>query len=94
MVRVAGLSAADETGLFGYKAQVLLVPQPFGFGEGKHALVDAGRELVLCQCRIKFAARDVTLIEHPLEPDEPGLKGLPDLVPIRGCKGVCHWPCA
>ena len=34
MVRVAGLSAADEAGLFGDKAQVLLVPQPPGFGWG------------------------------------------------------------
>ena len=29
MVRVAGLAAADQAGLFGYKAQVLLVLEPF-----------------------------------------------------------------
>jgi hypothetical protein len=34
MVRVAGLSAADKAGLVGHKAQVLLVPQPPGFGQG------------------------------------------------------------
>ena len=31
MVRVTGLSTADEAGLLGHKAKMLFVPQPFGF---------------------------------------------------------------
>ena len=49
MVRVAGLAAADETGLFGHKAQMLLVPQPLGLRQGQYAFVDAGAGLVFCR---------------------------------------------
>ena len=54
VVRVAGLTAADEAGLFGDKAQMLLVPQPFSLGQGQHALVDAGAGLVVCRWRVQF----------------------------------------
>ena len=46
MVRVAGLAAADQARLYCHKAQVLFVSQPFGFGQGEHAFVDAGTGLV------------------------------------------------
>jgi hypothetical protein len=42
MVRVARLAAADEAGLPGHKAQVLLVPKPLGLRQGQEAFVDAG----------------------------------------------------
>ena len=54
MVRVTGLAAADEAGLFRNEPQMLLVPQPSGFWEGQHAFVDAGAELVLCSRRVQF----------------------------------------
>jgi hypothetical protein len=51
VVRVAGLSTADEAGLFRDEPQMLLVPQPFGFGEGQHALVNTGAH-ILVRCRL------------------------------------------
>ena len=59
VVRVAGLPAADKAGLPGYKAQMLLIPQPLRFGQGKHTLVDARAGLVACRCSIIFVWRDV-----------------------------------
>ena len=41
VVRVTGLAAADEAGLPRDKTEMLLVPQPLGFGQGQHAFVDA-----------------------------------------------------
>jgi hypothetical protein len=46
-MRVAGLAAADEAGLFCNEPQVLLDPQPFGFRQGQHAFVDAGAWFVV-----------------------------------------------
>lgn len=62
MVRVTGLAAADEAGLFRNEPQMLLVPQPFGFGEGEHAFVDAGADLVPCRDRVQFDWLAVALI--------------------------------
>ena len=91
MVRVAGLSAADEAGLSGHKAQVLLVPQPFGLRQGQHTFVDAGAGLLVRGWRIKFGWR-VVVIRYLLQAGEPGLKGLPDPVAIFWRQGVCLWP--
>ena len=46
MVWVTRLAAADKAGVASHKAQVLFVSQPFGFGQGEHAFVDAGTGLV------------------------------------------------
>ena len=40
VVRLAGLPPADEAGLAGDKAEVILVAQPLGLGDGEAALVD------------------------------------------------------
>jgi hypothetical protein len=42
MGRVRGLASADEAGLFGHKAQVLLVPEAFCLRQRQDTLVDAG----------------------------------------------------
>src|SRR5579885_2621047 len=45
VMRIAGLPAADQTGLRGDEPEVVLVAEPFGLGDRKDALVDtAGRE--------------------------------------------------
>src|SRR5882762_9786414 len=72
MMRVTGLAAADEAGLFRNEPQMLLVPQPFGFGEGRHAFVDAGAGLVLCRGRVQFGWLVVALIRCRLDLGEPG----------------------
>lgn len=40
VVRLAGLPPADEAGLAGDKAEVILVAQPLGLGDGEAALID------------------------------------------------------
>jgi hypothetical protein len=40
MMRIAGLPATDEAGLFGHKAQVVPVAQPSRLGQSKNAFVD------------------------------------------------------
>src|SRR5579859_6178302 len=93
VVRVAGLATADEAGLCRHKAQMLFVPQPLGFGQGQHALVDAGRGLV-ARCRsIRFGWQDV-LIRSRFEVSEPCLKSLSDVVPILWRQPVYLWPYA
>ena len=54
MVRVAGLSAADEAGLPGHKAQVLPVSKPLGLRQGQEAFVDAGASLLVRGWRIRI----------------------------------------
>ena len=54
VVRVTGLSAADEAGLPRDKPEMLLVPQPLGFGQGQHAFVDAGVGLVIRRWLTRF----------------------------------------
>ena len=44
---VARRSPANETGLLGHKAQMLLGSDPLWFADGKHALVDLGARTVL-----------------------------------------------
>ena len=44
---VARRSPANETGLLGHEAQMLLGADPFWFADGKHALVDLGDCTVL-----------------------------------------------
>ena len=44
MMWIGGLPAADETGLRGNESQMGLVPQPFGLGDGKKALIDLPRD--------------------------------------------------
>ncbi len=51
MMGIAGLAPANEARLFGHEPQMLLVPQPFGFGEGQHALVNTGAH-ILVRCRL------------------------------------------
>ena len=92
VVRVTGLAAADEAGLFRDEPQMLLVPQPFGFGEGEHAFVDAGADLVLCRGRVQFGWLVVALIRCRLDLGELGLKCLSDLVSICRSQGICLRP--
>ena len=84
VVRVAGLATADEAGLFRNEPQMLLVPQPFGFGEGEHAFVDAGADLVFCRGRVQFGWLVVALIRCRLDLGELAkrlhAKGIPDEV--------------
>ena len=47
---VARRSPANETGLLGHEAQMLLGADPFWFADGKHALVD------LCACTVMGCA--------------------------------------
>src|SRR5882724_6559808 len=60
MVRVAGLSVADDAGLFRNEPQVLLVPKPLGLRQGQEALVDAIAGFVTRARR--------SLVEMPLGP--------------------------
>ncbi len=59
VVRVAGLPAADKAGLFGYKAQMLLIPQSLGLRQGKRTFVDARAGLLGRRCSIMFSWRDI-----------------------------------
>ena len=57
MVRVAGLAAADEAGLFGHKAQMLPVPSLLGSGRARRLL--SMRERVS-----SFAAGSSSLVDE------------------------------
>src|SRR6476660_5848970 len=89
MVRVAGLAAADEAGLFGHKTQMLLVPKPFRLWQGQDTFVDAGMSVGIGRQWVRFGAREAW---DCLEPGEPDLKCRPDVVSIRRRQAVCLRP--
>ena len=61
MVGIAGLAPADEAGLFGHEPQMGLVTQATRHGDGQHAFVDAGADLLVRRWLVPFGWREVLI---------------------------------